>query len=303
MVREFAPPRRAALTTGLLMTSYHAGGMAATGLGLTLAPAAGWHWVFWAGVPPAVIAVPLLLTLLPEAPGVLLARGGERDRAHAVADRYGLPRPTIVAAPAAGARGHLAAVRALFHPDARWATPLLRLASFCGLLLAYGVSTGLPQMMRASGYGVNSSVSFLLVLEPWPTAWAAGGTSRSSRRGAASSRRHSRYSSASSAAVSAWARASACAQEALTASPSSPRPHTGNPTRQALTTLFNSRLRTHPFAALDRGCSPRRSPMRSWTETRAKQPLRQPGTAADAPAALSAAPPGRNGRTPQSRHR
>jgi AAHS family benzoate transporter-like MFS transporter len=156
MVMEFAPLRRAALITGLPMTSYHAGGMAATGLGLTLAPAAGWHWVFWAGVPPAVIAVPLLLTLLPEAPSVLPARG-ERDRAHAVADRYGLPRPTVVAAP------------------------------------------------------------------------AAGGTSRSSRRDAASSRRHSRHSPASSAAVPAWAQA-ACAQEALTASPSSPRPHTGNPT-------------------------------------------------------------------------
>ncbi|WP_432189663.1 MFS transporter [Streptomyces sp. Tue6028] len=163
MVMEFAPPRRAALTTGLLMTSYHAGGMAATGLGLSLAPAAGWRWVFWAGVLPAVVAVPLLLKLLPESPGVLLARG-LRDRADAVADRYGLPRPTAVAAPAAGAKGRLAAVQGLFRPEARWATPLLWLASFCGLLLVYGVSTWLPQMMRASGYGLSSSVSFLLVI-------------------------------------------------------------------------------------------------------------------------------------------
>ncbi|MFJ7074427.1 MFS transporter [Streptomyces sp. NPDC098781] len=163
MVMEFAPPRRAALTTGLLMTSYHFGGMAATGLGLTLAPAAGWRWVFWAGVLPALVAVPLLLKLLPESPGVLLARG-ERDKAHAVADRYGLPRPTAVAAPAAGAAGRLAAVRALFHPRSRWATPLLWLASFCGLLLVYGVSTWLPQMMRAEGYGLTSSVSFLMVI-------------------------------------------------------------------------------------------------------------------------------------------
>ncbi|MFE1884615.1 MFS transporter [Streptomyces diastatochromogenes] len=163
LVMEFAPPRRAALTTGLLMTSYHAGGMAATGLGLTLAPAAGWRWVFWAGVLPAVVAVPLLLALLPESPGVLLARG-EREHADAVADRYGLPRPTAVAASAAGAKGRPAAVRALFRPDSRWATPLLWLASFCGLLLVYGVSTWLPQMMRASGYGLNSSVSFLLVI-------------------------------------------------------------------------------------------------------------------------------------------
>ncbi|MFE6174334.1 MFS transporter [Streptomyces sp. NPDC056464] len=163
MVMEFAPPRRAALTTGLLMTSYHFGGMAATGLGLTLAPAAGWRWVFWAGVLPALIAVPLLLSLLPESPGVLLARG-DRAKADAVADRYGLPRPTAAAAPAAGAQGRLAAVRDLFRPGSRWATPLLWLASFSGLLLVYGVSTWLPQMMRAEGYGLTSSVSFLMVI-------------------------------------------------------------------------------------------------------------------------------------------
>jgi AAHS family benzoate transporter-like MFS transporter len=163
MVMEFAPPRRLALTTGLLMTSYHAGGMAATALGLTVAPAAGWRWVLWAGALPGVIAVPLLLKLMPESPGVLLARG-ERDAADAVADRYGLPRPSAVEAPAVGARGRLAAVAALFRPESRWATPLLWLASFCGLLLVYGVSTWLPQLMRASGYGLTSSVSFLLVI-------------------------------------------------------------------------------------------------------------------------------------------
>ncbi|MGW7412622.1 MFS transporter [Streptomyces sp. NPDC054863] len=137
--------------------------MVATALGLTLAPAAGRRWVFWAGVLPAVIAVPLLLRLMPESPGVLLARG-DRARADAVAARYGLVRPTALEAPAAGARGRLAAVLALFRPESRWATPLLWLASFCGLLLVYGVSTWLPQMMRASGYGMTSSVSFLLVI-------------------------------------------------------------------------------------------------------------------------------------------
>jgi AAHS family benzoate transporter-like MFS transporter len=163
MVMEFAPPRRAALTTGLLMTSYHAGGMVATVLGLTVAPSAGWRWVFWAGVLPAVVTVPLLLRLMPESPGVLLSRG-DRERADQVADRYGLPRPTPVASPAAGARGRLDAVLALFRPESRWATPLLWVASFCGLLLVYGVSTWLPTMMKASGYGMTSSVSFLLVI-------------------------------------------------------------------------------------------------------------------------------------------
>ncbi|AWN30325.1 MFS transporter [Streptomyces sp. NEAU-S7GS2] len=163
MVMEFAPPRRAALATGLLMTSYHAGGMFATGLGLTLAPALGWRWVFWAGVLPAVVAAPLLLRLLPESPGVLLAKGRTAE-AEAVADRYGMARPAPADAPAQGAKGRLAAVLALFRPGVRLATPLLWLASFCGLLLVYGVSTWLPQMMRASGYGLTSSVSFLLII-------------------------------------------------------------------------------------------------------------------------------------------
>ncbi|MEV8308571.1 aromatic acid/H+ symport family MFS transporter [Streptomyces flavidovirens] len=163
MVMEFAPRGRVALATGLLMTSYHAGGMVATGLGLSLAPAFGWRWVFWAGVAPALVAVPLILRYLPESPGVLLARG-RRAEADAIAARYGLEPPEPAQAPAAGARGRWDSVLALFAPGCRWATPLLWVASFCGLLLVYGVSTWLPQLMRASGYGLTSSISFLMVI-------------------------------------------------------------------------------------------------------------------------------------------
>lgn len=163
VVAEFAPPHRGALAAGLLVTSYHAGGMAATGLGLALAPTAGWRWVFWAGVLPAVVAVPLLLRLLPESPAVLLARG-RRAESDAVADRYGLQRAVPAEAPPGGAKGRLEAVAALFRGGSLWATPLLWIASFCGLLLVYGVSTWLPQLMRASGYGLSSSVAFLLVV-------------------------------------------------------------------------------------------------------------------------------------------
>ncbi|MFI6208028.1 MFS transporter [Streptomyces sp. NPDC051041] len=163
IVAEFAPPRRAALATGLMMTSYHAGGMAATGIGLAVAPEHGWRWVFWAGVLPAVVAVPLVLKWLPESPGVLFAKG-RVEQAYAVADRYGLDRPGATEAPEAGAKGRMAAIGALFAPGTRWATPLLWIASFAGLLLVYGVSTWLPELMRASGYSLSSSVTFLMVI-------------------------------------------------------------------------------------------------------------------------------------------
>ncbi|WP_053761678.1 MULTISPECIES: MFS transporter [Streptomyces] len=163
IVAEFAPPRRAALATGLMMTSYHAGGMAATGLGLALAPDHGWRLVFWAGVLPAVIAVPLVLKWLPESPGVLFAKGRTQE-AYAVADRYGLDRPGTAQAPEASAKGRMSAIGALFAPGTRWATPLLWTASFAGLLLVYGVSTWLPELMRATGYSLSSSVTFLMVI-------------------------------------------------------------------------------------------------------------------------------------------
>ncbi|MEU9162350.1 MFS transporter [Streptomyces sp. NPDC048424] len=163
MVMEFAPGARAALTAGALMTSYHVGGMLATGLGLTLAADSGWRAVFWAGAVPALVAVPLLLWLLPESPAVLLAKGRTAE-ARKLAHRYGLRPPHTTTAPAAGARARWHTAIALFHGTGRRATPLLWAASFCGLLLVYGVSTWLPQLMRAAGYGPTSSVAFLLVI-------------------------------------------------------------------------------------------------------------------------------------------
>ncbi|MFJ9762926.1 MFS transporter [Streptomyces erythrochromogenes] len=165
MVMEFAPGARAALTAGALMTSYHVGGMLATVLGLTLADDSGWRPVFWAGAVPALVAAPLLLWLLPESPAVLLARGRTAE-ARKLAHRYGLlpPHAATTAPPPAGARARLHAARALFHGPGRRTTPLLWAASFCGLLLVYGVSTWLPQLMRASGYGPTSSVAFLLAI-------------------------------------------------------------------------------------------------------------------------------------------
>jgi AAHS family benzoate transporter-like MFS transporter len=37
-------------------------------------------------------------------------------------------------------------------------------ASFCGLLLVYGLNTWLPQIMRQAGYPLGSALTFLLVL-------------------------------------------------------------------------------------------------------------------------------------------
>ncbi|MET9952972.1 MFS transporter [Streptomyces sp. NPDC006339] len=167
VVAEFTPAARVPLATGVLMSAYHAGGMTATGVGLWLAPGHGWRWAFAAGVLPAVVAVPLLLRLLPESPTVLWAKGRRREAAE-TALAYGLPDPAVAAGGPGAAPGRsggrLRAVAALVGREHRAATLLLWLASACGLMLVYGLSTWLPQLMRASGYGLGSSVGFLMAV-------------------------------------------------------------------------------------------------------------------------------------------
>ena len=135
--------------------------MAATALGMTVAPWAGWHWVFWAGVLPAVIAIPLIARRLPESPGVLHARG-RWEEAAAVVERYRLPRQALEQAPATGARGRLAAFRA------------------CSVLSAGGRPVVACRVLRSAPrlrhlhlaaaddarlrYGLTSSISFLLII-------------------------------------------------------------------------------------------------------------------------------------------
>jgi MFS transporter, AAHS family, benzoate transport protein len=160
MVMEFAPPRRKAVTVGILMTAHQAGGALAGALALSLVESLGWRSVFWLGALPLVIAVPVVWAMLPESITFLLARG-RTDDAAALAARHGVPLEPFAPEPVEDRR---AGLRGLFTPQMRRSTILFWIGSFAGLLLVYGVSTWLPTMMRASGYDLGSSIGFLLVI-------------------------------------------------------------------------------------------------------------------------------------------
>lgn len=161
---DHASPARRNLMVGVVMTAHQAGGILAAALGLSMVPALGWRSVFWLGAVPLVIVVPLALRYLPESVSFLVAKG-RRDEAEALARRYDLPRDAL-AEPSDGvtAPGTWQSLRSLFT-GGRWPTTLaFWCASFAGLLLVYGVSTWLPEMMRDNGYELGSAVSFLLVI-------------------------------------------------------------------------------------------------------------------------------------------
>lgn len=160
---EYAPGRGRgkSVAATVMMMGYHVGGLLVAGLAIVLLPALGWRSMFWAGALPLVVVLPLLLRYLPESPLYLLARG-RREEAERIASQRGLVLEELQAE-IARERGGKAGVAVLFGRRHLAATLLYFVASFMGLLLVYGFGTWLPQLMRGSGYGVGSSLSFLVV--------------------------------------------------------------------------------------------------------------------------------------------
>ncbi|SHF34232.1 MFS transporter [Streptoalloteichus hindustanus] len=154
---EYAPPRHRNLTFATVFSGYAVGGMASAGLALLL-PRDEWRLMYGVGAL-ALLLVPVALRWLPESLDHLVARGRLAEAA-AVATRFRLEPPVARDVAPEPPR---AAVRGLFVGPAALATAAFWAASFCGLLLVYGVNTWLPQIMRAAGYPLGSSLTFLVV--------------------------------------------------------------------------------------------------------------------------------------------
>jgi len=161
LVAEYAPEGRRNFLIGALMTAHHAGGIAASTLGLWLLEDFGWRTVFFIGIIPLFIAVPLVGRFMPESLAFLVAKG-RTSAAERIAQRYGLVVPAAETSRDGAPRK--AALAQLFSSDRWQVTTLFWLTSFAGLLLVYGVSTWLPSLMRAEGYNLGSSLTFLLVI-------------------------------------------------------------------------------------------------------------------------------------------
>ncbi|MFD9741840.1 MFS transporter [Umezawaea sp. NPDC059074] len=158
LIIEYAPAEHRNLTYVVMQSGYAVGGILAASLAIPLIPALGWHVMYLIGAAPVVLIVPLALRYLPESLEYLVSRG-RTDEAAALAKRLGIAVPP---APPAGARWY-DGVRTLFSGEYRRGTVLLWIATFCALLMVYGMNTWLPQIMRAQDYALGSALSFLLV--------------------------------------------------------------------------------------------------------------------------------------------
>ena len=166
---EYAPGHRRNITYTAMMASYNVGGLLAAGLAILLIPRFGWQVMFFIALVPLFVVVPLGLKYLPESISFLVSQN-RRGEAEALSRRFGVPLQEVAktvekeeeTAVHEGKFHGLKTItsrRYLFRSVAFWA------ASFCGLMLIYGFTTWLPEIMTRAGYAVGSALSFLLLFQ------------------------------------------------------------------------------------------------------------------------------------------
>ncbi|MFW0873047.1 MFS transporter [Rhodococcoides corynebacterioides] len=153
---EYSPPSRRQFNNALMYSGYSVGGMLAALAALALLPEVSFRVMYALGLLPLITIVPLTWRLLPESVAFLVGRGRHAE-AQALAARFSIEVP-------AARPEKSGTMSAVVTGPRRLPLAFFVVASFCGLLLVYGVNTWLPNIMRQSGYSLGSSLSFLLVL-------------------------------------------------------------------------------------------------------------------------------------------
>jgi len=159
LANEFALPERKSLTLGIVLTGPALGTVAASLSSMLLIENYSFRPVYALGCF-GFLAAALAWKFLPESPAYLMA-AGRPETAREISRDYGLVLPP--AAPQAlGEAARRSPTRQLLGTGLRARTLRIWLVTLLSMLTMFGVSTWLPQIMRNAGYGMGSSVSFLL---------------------------------------------------------------------------------------------------------------------------------------------
>jgi AAHS family benzoate transporter-like MFS transporter len=158
---EWAPPGRQHRYNAVMFSGYSVGGIVAALLAVWYLRDWGFRTLYAFGAIPLVTVVPLAWRFLPESQAVRKPKG----------------------ATSAAAGGGIVP-RALFVRERLAATLLFPAASFCGLLLVYGLNTWLPKIMQKAGYPLTSSLAFLVMLNVGAVIGAVSGSTLADRLGA-----------------------------------------------------------------------------------------------------------------------
>ena len=165
LLTDYAPKSMRSMIVSIVLCGYSVGGILAPLLGILVMPTLGWESIFWvAGLP--LLALPLMYKQLPETASHLI-RTGKKEELFATLSKVD-PSITfnkndeIVELQATGTKVPLIG---LFKDNRALSTVMFWIAFFSCLLMVYGLNTWLPKLMIEAGYGLNSSLAFLIALQ------------------------------------------------------------------------------------------------------------------------------------------
>ncbi len=162
LTTEYAPKKWRNRFVGIMFSGYSLGGIAVALLGIFLMPHYGWQSLFIIGALPLIL-LPILVRRLPESLPYLAQHEPEKMKGivrklnQDVAEDDMLEWREV-------SKEQQQPIKALFTKERRRITLSFWVICFMGLLLVYGLSTWLPQLMRTEGHGITSSISFICAL-------------------------------------------------------------------------------------------------------------------------------------------
>ena len=163
LTSEYSPKRIRNIMVGIMFSGYSIGGIAVSVFGIWVIPNLGWQWMFFIGAIP-LLMLPLMIKTLPESV-YFYVKEQRYEEAKEVLHRLNpsyIPKNEDRLVANMESKG--LPVTQLFKEGRGVATVLFWTICFMGLLLVYGLSTWLPQMMISAGYELTSSLLFLLSL-------------------------------------------------------------------------------------------------------------------------------------------
>lgn len=161
---EYAPVKRRSMMYAIMYTGYCIGGVFGALLSMFFLEDHGWRLLIIFGAIP-ILVVPFIIKFLPESVSFLRAKKKFAD-AEKLVNKYNIPKDLLTEyKPEKGSEAKKTnAVATLFSKENIRATVFFWITFFMGLFMIYGLSTWLPKMMKAAGYPLGSSISFLLML-------------------------------------------------------------------------------------------------------------------------------------------
>ncbi|MFD1706135.1 MFS transporter [Siminovitchia sediminis] len=163
LTSEYSPKSKRSMMVGIMYSGFSIGGILVALSGLVVIPNLGWQWMYYIGALP-LISIPILIKYLPESLAYYVVKG-EREQVQKILKRLNpsfTPKSDDVYEVNLPKTGM--PVVQLFKERRGTTTIMFWIICFMGLLMTYGLSTWLPQLMIKAGYPLNSSLLFMFAL-------------------------------------------------------------------------------------------------------------------------------------------